>query len=521
MLFSTLLTVTAPVQAAANFNVMETTVADIQAAYQAHTLTAHQVVQLYLDRVAAYDQKGPALNVVIELNPTAMAEADKLDAEFAKTGKFVGPLHGIPVFLKDQFDAAGMRTTLGSVLLKDYHPTRDSFVSAKLRAAGAIIMGKNTLGELGGGDSYGSLYGVSHNPYALDRTVGGSSGGTAASLAANFSAIGVGEEGSSSIRRPSAWNNVVGMRPTAGLVSRGGMWDGWPAMFGSLGPVCRTVTDLAKTLDVMVGYDPEDPLTAYGVGHVPKGSYTQFLDKNGLKGARIGVIRESIVANSDINSPEFKSVDAAYAKAVEELKAAGAIVVDNIIIPDIKKLVATRASAPGEVEGMVAGWFARNASDAPFKTREEMYSPENIKKVSPTKHLEREGRPNTAEAHYQYLMARQELTTNLLKVMADNKLDVILHKSTEYPPNLISYANTPPYPGTRGVIALNTFLVFVPVISVPAGFTDENLPIGITFLGRAYDEPTILKLAYAYEQATHHRVPPKSTPPLDTSFAVK
>jgi amidase len=505
--------------AAAPFELLEATVASVHAvhaAYKSGELNSHQLVQMYLDRIAAFDKQGPTINSVISLNPNALEEADALDATYRKTGP-VGPLHGIPVLLKDQFDAAGMPSTLGSVLLKDYRPSRDSFAVAKLRKAGAIIMGKNTLGELGGGDSYGSLFGVTRNPYHLERTVGGSSGGTGGAIAANFATIGVGEEGFSSIRRPSAWNYLVGMRPTAGLVSRSGMWDGWPGMNGSLGPMTRTVEDLAKLLDVLVGYDPDDPLTAYGVNHIPE-SYTKYLDKDGLKGARIGVIRESIIANSEPESDDFKQVDAVYGKAVSELQTAGAVIVDNLVIPDIKALLGKRASAP-DADDSQAVYFARNAAEAPYKNHAEMYTPENIKKVSPTKRLERsESRKASPsqlqQEHYDSLLARKQLMTNLLKVMADNKLDAIVHKTVEHQPNSIKVATSPPYPGTRGVIHINTFLEFVSSMTVPAGMTADGLPAGITFLGRGYEEPTLIKLAYAYEQATHHRKPPASTPAL-------
>lgn len=502
---------------AKKFELMEATIEDVQAAYAAGELTSRQLVQMYLDRIAAFDKSGPRINSVIALNPKALEEADRLDALYKKSGP-VGPLHGVPVLLKDQFDAAGMPTTLGSVLLKDYRPSRDAFVTAKLRAAGAIVLGKNTLGELGGGDSYGSLFGVTRNPYGLQYTAGGSSGGTGASIAANFATIGVGEEGFSSIRRPSAWNSVVGMRPTAGLVSRSGMWDGWPGMNGSLGPMTRTVTDLAKLLDVMVGYDVDDPLTAYGVSQIPK-TYTAFLDKSGLKGARIGVIRERVLDNSDPASADFKKVDAVYAAAIRELQAAGATVIE-VRIPDAAKLLGKRASAPNGNDSQ-AVFFARNAKDAPYKNHEEMYTPENVKKVSPTKKLaQSEAREQALtpeqkrERHYEALLAKQELMTNIMKVMADNRLDAIVHKTVEHQPNKIAEATAPPYPGTRGVFHFNTFLEFLASMSVPAGFSADGLPVGITFMGRAYSEPTLIKLAYAYEQATLHRKPPAAAPAL-------
>ncbi|MDZ4344916.1 MAG: amidase, partial [Candidatus Binatia bacterium] len=251
-----------------SFNVLETTIHEIHAAYKTGQITCRQLVQIYLDRIEAYDKKGPAINAIITLNSEALKDADRLDAAFKSSG-FVGPLHGIPVVVKDQADAAGMPTTLGSVLFKNHRPERDCFVVANLKKTGAIIVGKTTLGELGGGDTHGSLFGSTRNPYDLERTVGGSSGGSAACVAANFSTVAIGQEGLASIRRPSTWNSIAGMRPTAGLVSRGGVYAGWPSINGSLGPMARTVTDLAKLLDVMVGYDPEDPVTARGVGHVP------------------------------------------------------------------------------------------------------------------------------------------------------------------------------------------------------------------------------------------------------------
>src|SRR5579864_8082085 len=224
------------------FHLAEATIQSVQDSYKSGRLTAHQLVQLYLNRIGAYDKKGPGINAIITINPKALEEADRLDAALKASG-LSGPLHGIPVILKDQMDAKGMPTTLGSILFKNYYPDKDAFVAEKLRKAGAIILAKATLGELGGGDTHGSLFGSTRNPYALDRTAGGSSGGPGAALSANFATVAVGEEGFASIRRPSTWNSVVGIRPTAGMVSRSGMFDGWPEINGSLGPMARTVTD--------------------------------------------------------------------------------------------------------------------------------------------------------------------------------------------------------------------------------------------------------------------------------------
>jgi Asp-tRNA(Asn)/Glu-tRNA(Gln) amidotransferase A subunit family amidase len=494
----------------ASFNLLEATIDDIHSAYKSGQLSVRQLVQMYLDRIEAYDKKGPAINAIISVNSHALEEADQLDAKFKASG-FVGPLHGIPIIIKDQADAKGMPTTLGSVLFRNYYPDRDAFVVEKLKKAGAIILAKSTLGELGGGDTHGSLFGSTRNPYDLDRTSGGSSGGSGASVAANFCAVAVGQEGFASIRRPSTWNSIIGMRPTAGLVSRGGVYAGWPSVAGSLGPMARTVRDLAKLLDVMVGYDPEDPLTARGVGHVPD-SFTKFLDKEGLKGARIGILRESMGYDAEPDSEDFEKITEIFNRAVAELKTAGADIVDPIVIPNLKELLAKRAGSFTDEIDSFSFYFGRSGNP-PYKSREEAaQSPDFAKVIGRSQ--QRWTRPADAEKHYEYLLAREELTTHVLKVMADHKLDAIVHKAVEHQPTLIKDGVNPPFVDQKGAPHINTFLVFVPSIVVPAGFTRDNLPAGIAFLGRPYDDGNMIKLAYAYEQATHHRRPPASTTPL-------
>src|SRR5262249_24851731 len=292
-------TVQKPVRPA-RFQVVEKTIDEIHAAMKINQLTAHELVQAYFDRINAFDKKGPAVNCIITLNSQALQEADKLDAAFKRTG-LVGPLHGIPVLVKDEIDTAGMPTTLGTLVFKDYRPTRDAYAIKRVKKAGAIILGTTILSEYAAGDTFGSMFGVSHNPYDLERTVGGSSGGSGCALTANFSTVAIGEETLASIRRPAAWNGVASLRPTPGLVSRSGMWDGYPSPTAQMGPMARTVKDLAQLLDAMVGYDAEDPVTALGVGKAPQ-SYARTLDGNGLKGARIGVLRESIGLNSEPDS---------------------------------------------------------------------------------------------------------------------------------------------------------------------------------------------------------------------------
>src|SRR5215469_10187698 len=298
------------------FEVVETSIAQVHAAFKSGKLTSRQLVQAYLDRIAAYDQQGPRLNAIITLNSKALEQADRLDVQYKKSG-LVGPLHGIPILVKDEIDTDGMATTLGSVVFKEYRPPLDAFVVARLKKAGAIILGKTTLSEFAAGDTYGSLFGATRNPYDLERTVGGSSGGSGASVTANFCTVAVGEETGASLRRPGTWNDIVAMRTTAGLISRTGMYDGYPSEPASMGPMARTVRDVAELLDVMVGYDPQDPLTALGVGHAPP-SYTRLLDRNGLRGARLGILRESIGTSSEPLSADFKKVDAVFEKNVAE-----------------------------------------------------------------------------------------------------------------------------------------------------------------------------------------------------------
>ena len=493
-----------------SFNLLETTIAEVHSAYASRQLTCRQLVQMYLDRIEAYDKRGPAINAIITINPDALAEADRLDAAFKASGP-VGTLHGIPIIMKDQGDAVGMPTTLGSLLFKDYYPDRDAFVVERLKKAGAIILAKATLGELGGGDTHGSLFGSTKNPYDLARTAGGSSGGSGASVSANFCTVAVGQEGFASIRRPSTWNCIAGMRPTAGWVSRSGVYAGWPSVNGSLGPMARTVTDLAKLLDVMVGYDPDDPVTARGTGRIKK-NFAQFLDSTGLKGARLGILRESMGYDAEPASEDFSKISEVFDRAVGELKTAGAEIIDPVVIPNLKDLLAKRAGSRAEEEESFAV-FMNRSQKPPYRAKQEAARSPDFEKV--VKHSrERWLRAPSEEAHYEYLKAREELMTQLLNVMADHKLDAIVHKAVEHQPTLITDGINPPYVDQKGAPHINTFLIYVPSVVVPAGFTRDHLPAGITFLGRPYDDGNMIKFAYAYEQATQHRKPPASVTPL-------
>jgi Asp-tRNA(Asn)/Glu-tRNA(Gln) amidotransferase A subunit family amidase len=495
------------------FTPVEATIADIHAAYRERRLTTRQLVQMYLDRIAAFDKSGPKINALIALNPRALDEADRLDAAFRASGP-VGPLHGIPVVIKDQADVKEMPTTLGSVLFKDHRPERDCFVAAKLKQAGAIFIGKGTLGELGAGDTHGSLFGSTRNPFDLARTVGSSSGGPAASVSANFATLAVGQEGLASIRRPAIWTAIAGMRPSTGLVSRTGVYGGWPTTNGSLGPMARTVADLATLLDAMVGYDPEDPVTAQGIGHAPK-SYAASLDKDALRGARIGILREPMGLNSDPAAEDFAVTTRLFDQATAELRDCGAVIVDPVAIADLKPLLAKRAFGTPEADEAIKLYLAGSANP-PFKSREEaMASPLFGQLLKPTQDRWLRGVPPGPASDARQLAsykARDLLMTNLLKTMADHRLDAIVHKAVEHLPTLIAEGVNPPFTEQKGASHINTFLETVPSVVVPAAFTADGLPTGITFLGRPYADAEMLRFAYAYEQATHHRRVPPATP---------
>ncbi len=483
-----------------SLHLLEATIDDIESGLAGCEFSARELVEFYLQRIEALDRSGPAINSIISINPAAKDDAARLDEAVARSGP-VGPLHGLPVILKDQIDAVGMPTTLGSVLFGDYRPARDAFVVEKLKGAGAIILGKATLGELGMGDTHGSLFGSTRNPYDLERTVGGSSGGPAAAVSCNFAAVGIGQEALASIRRPAAWTGIVGMRPTAGLVSRSGVYAGWPGTAASLGPLTRSVADQARLLDVLAGYDAEDPITALGVGQTPA-SFGDALDAGALKGARIGVLRESMGANSEPRSEDYCKVDDVFDAAVGELARAGATLIDPLVVPGLREALEQRGSG-GNAEEAWRIYFARG-ENPPFASADEMRASPEFARVHRGPALARTATQPKAGG---YLEAREALMIAYMKAMADHELDAIVHKSVEHQPTLISEGIKPPFVNIKGATSLNTFLVYVPAISVPAGFTSDGLPAGITLTGRPFSDALILRLAYGYEQATQHRRP--------------
>jgi amidase len=490
------------------FHLEETTISDVHAAYKSGATTATRLVQAYLERIQAYDQAGPKLNVVIFLNPKALEEAAALDDHLRTTGKFVGPLHGIPVLLKDNVNTKDMPTTGGSFSLAGYTPTTDAAITQKLRSAGAIILAKVNLHEFAvWGETVSSIRGQTLNPYDLTRTPGGSSGGTGAGLAANFAIAGIGTDTVNSIRSPASANSIVGIRPTLGLVSRAGVI---PYSFtqDAVGPLARTVTDAAKMLNVLVGYDPNDPATAWSVGHTDK-DYTQFLKADGVKGKRIGILRSFFG-----NAPIHEEVNTVANKAVEDLKRLGATVIE-LNTPDLDsgKISDDISVHLYEFKPDLNSYLA--SADAPVKSLEEIISSgkfhpnigANIKKAQS---LELD------DGYRLRLQKRSELQQRVMKIMADDRLDAIV----------FSHQKRLVVPVGETQVERNGSLGSVtgfPSIVVPGGFSTPTqtaklgVPVGIEFLGRPWSEKVLIEIGYGYEQATKHRRPPPTTPPLEAS----
>jgi amidase len=501
---------------AADFPVDEASIAQIQAAYVSGTTTAHDVTQAYLNRIAAYDKKGPYLNSLITINDRALEEADKLDQQFKKTKKMVGPLHGIPVIIKDNLDTFDMPTSSGVSVFKSFIPARDAFVVAKLRAAGAIILAKSSLSELAMGlaDSINSaLPGFTRNPYNTAYASGGSSGGTGVAIAANFGTVGIGTDTGGSVRAPSSINNLVGVRPTVGLVSRTGMGP-LDSQRDTPGPMGRSVEDVARLLEVMAATDASDARTKNAVGHIPT-QYTSYLDKQGLHGVRIGVFSQAFTIKDGFD-PRVKQL---FDQAVDDFRKAGAVIVDDFKIPGFEDF----PRPPQTIARTKADWekfFAYEGPTFPVKTVAEL---RDTKKVHPL-HAVRVGEiaavtlspeedPTTIKGLADEEMYRQQF----MAAMDAAHVDALIFPVWTYPPKINGDRGQTP----QGSLTFIGSATQWPVAVVPMGFVGENLPMGLQIFGRPWTEGNLLKYAYAYEQTTHHRRPPLSAPPLDSSFANK
>src|SRR3984893_6467543 len=500
-----------------SFHLMETSVADIHQAMQAGTLTCHNLVQQYLDRINAYDQQGPAINSLLYINPASLEQADAVDQDFRRTHK-LKPLGCIPIVLKDNFDTADMPTTAGALTLKGAQPEKDAFAVKRLREAGALILGKANLQEFAsGGISVSSLGGQVKNPYDLTRTPGGASGGTATAVASNFATAGTGSDTGGSIRSPASADNLVGLRPTRGLISRDGIV---PVSFtqDTIGPITRNVADTARLLDARVGYDPNDPVTAFSVGNIPK-TYTAFL-QNGLKGARLGVLTNLLGSG-----PEYEEVNKVIAKAIDVLKEQGAVIVrieDRAL--DTEILTAKFRLNEPEFKAALNGYLEQQGSHVPVHSLAEIiasgqYHKPTLEKFFATAESYEDG-PNSAD-YKDRRMRMDEVRIEVANLMAKNQLDALVYPHQKC---LVLPIGATFQKDRNGIIAA---LAGFPAIELPAGFSTPTadapigVPVGMELLGRAWAEPELLKLAFGFEQATHLRKPPVSTPVLQAPQSTK
>ena len=489
------------------FAVEERSVAEWQAALGQGELTSRQLVELYLERIESLDTNGPELRAVLETNPDALDIATALDAE-RRSGTLRGPLHGIPVLVKDNIDTADrMHTTAGSQALAEDRPTRDAFIVERLRAAGAIVLGKTNLSEWANfrsthsSSGWSARGGQTRNPYALNRSPSGSSSGSAVAAASNFCAVAVGTETDGSITSPSAACSLVGLKPTVGLVSRSGIVPISHTQ-DTAGPMCRTVADAAVLLGALAGADPRDAATR---GARPR-DYVAALDANALKGARIGVAREKFTGYSD-------ATDAAFTRALDVLKDRGAVLVDPANIAtagqfgdaefdvllyefksDLARYLATRP--PGArartLEALIAYNRAHDAVEMPYFGQEifEM----SAKKGGLTS-------PGYRRALDKCRVLSR--TRGLDATFARYRVDAIV-APTMGPTWLIDLVNGDSFGSSSTTPCA---VAGYPAITVPMGYT-RGLPLGITFMGRAWSEATLLGIAYAYEQAAKARVAP-------------
>ena len=500
-------------------DLLELTIPQARAAMEAGRLSCRQLVQGYLDRIAAYDSAGPGLNAVQTVNPRALLEADSLDAVRRARGP-LGPLHCVPVLLKDQVETRDMPTTYGSALFKDFVPRRDATVVQRLEAAGAIILAKTTMGEFAS-RYLSSAAGIIRNAYDPTRNPSGSSGGTGAGVAANFGLVGIGEDTSGSIRGPAAVSSLVGLRPTVPLVSRFGMLPANPTQ-DTMGPMTRTVADAARVLDVIAGYDSNDPVTAYAVGNVPA-SYTAGLTPTALRGARIGVLRmrrdstppaRATTGADTAAEAEFAKVRPLFERAVADLRAQGAVVIDSVAMPTVP---GRRIGNDFETEEATDRYFAQHPN-APYRTLKEILLAGGVTPSRARALMAYVGR-STTEADYGAVQQyREAQRIALLKVMADLRLDALIYATYDAPAAVIP-ADVLTNPraadgyGRGDNRGLSPSLGW-PALTVPMGFSPEGLPAGLEFLGRPWTEGRLLGFAYAYEQATHHRRPPTTVPAL-------
>jgi Asp-tRNA(Asn)/Glu-tRNA(Gln) amidotransferase A subunit family amidase len=490
------------------FHLENATIATVHRAFADGSLTCVQLTRLYLDRIDAYDRRGPALRAIITINPKAMETAAALDRQYKANPSAAGTLHCIPIVIKDNFDTFDMPTTGGNVEMKSSVPPADAFTVGKIRKAGALILAKTNLSEFArGGMSFSSLGGQTLNPYDLTRTPGGSSGGTGAALAANFAVLGTGSDTGQSIRSPSSANSLVGIRPTRGLVSRSGVIPN-SATQDEVGPLARTVTDAAVLLDVMAGYDANDPITAFGRGRIPK-SYTHLFRTDALAGARVGVM-----TNLFGNAERHREVNNVMAAATAKMQSLGATIV-RFELPEYDALEPVVATSSFEARSVMERYLSSLGPRAPVKTVTQLLAAKTSA-VQQTLDAELGMADGTnSQAYKDRMLNRDKLRLAVAAKMAALNLDAILYPLQRI---LVVPITAPDQTERNGPLSNGTGF---PAVTFPAGFSTPTasaplgVPVGGELLGLDYTEDKLLAYAYAFEQAAQVRKAPKSTPPLN------
>lgn len=486
-----------------SFDVVETTIPTVHAALRAGRMSCHGLVQAYLDRIAAYDKVGPAINSIVLVNPAALAVADSLDAA-QRRGEAMGALHCIPVIVKDNFQTAALQTTAGSLSLQGYVPRSDAFMVRRIRAAGAIVLAKSNMAEFAFTpyETVSSILpGYTKNPYALDRVTAGSSGGTAAAVAANLGEVGLGTDTGNSIRGPASHQSLVGIRSTMGLTSRGGVA---PLNLGAdiAGPLARTVTDAAAVLQVVAGEDAADSVTRGANAHVA--DYASALKRDALRGARIGVLRQAY------ERPTTDSeVVRVFGAAMRDLRAQGATVVDTVMIPGLDEHLRAWTGSCNQFRHDIEGWLREQGEGVPVKSLADIIK---SRRFHPTIQPRLEAAmADSVSPGGAGCRSRDEfrawLRGAVLATMDSLHLDALAYPTWSNPPRLIGDLNTPAGDNSQLFSPSTGF----PAITVPMGYTrGDRLPVGLQLLGRAWSESRLIGLAYGYEQATRHRRAPQS-----------
>jgi amidase len=501
-----------------SFDVQEASIAQIQSELATKRMTCRAVVEQFLRRIDAYDKNGPTINAIVEINSKALNEADDLDRRMQATGP-VGPLHCVPMIVKDNFETIRLQNAAGSLAMKGFVSSKDAFLVRRIKEAGAIVLAKSNMAEWAFSpyETVSSILpGYTRNPYALDRVTAGSSGGTAAAVAASFGAAGLGTDTGNSIRGPSSHQALVGIRSTMGLTSRAGVVP-LSLLADIAGPMARTVEDAVAIFQVIVGEDPDDPVTLRAEyiqpGLRPSGhpsvvpNYRAALVRDGLKGARVGVLRQAY--ERDTTDPEIVQV---FMTAIEDLKRAGATIVDPAPV-DLANV--RRVQNAGTCRGFKydLNRYLAGLGNAPVHSLEEVI---RSRRFHPSVQLRLERAQENAEANGPESSAckaeanyLEQFRAAVLTTMDAHKLDAFIYPTWSNPPRLIGDLNTPHGDNSQVFSPTTGF----PAINVPMGYTrGERLPAGLTIFGRPWDESTLIRLAYSYEQATHHRRPPATTP---------